>query len=144
MLDAVMAELHGVDVFIAAAAVADYRPKQVSAQKIKKSDSHFMLELERTTDILATVSASSGRPQTVVGFAAETERLEEYALGKLAAKNLDFIAANDVGDASIGFESENNALTVFARDGSRHGIDQGSKQQVAADFLALINKQSRE
>jgi phosphopantothenoylcysteine decarboxylase/phosphopantothenate--cysteine ligase len=144
MLDAVMAELHGVDVFIAAAAVADYRPKQVSAQKIKKSDSHFMLELERTTDILATVSASSGRPQTVVGFAAETERLEEYALGKLAAKNLDFIAANDVSDASIGFESENNALTVFARDGSRHGIDQGSKQQVAADLLALINKQSRE
>jgi phosphopantothenoylcysteine decarboxylase/phosphopantothenate--cysteine ligase len=144
MLDAVLAELHGIDVFIAAAAVADYRPKQVSAQKIKKSDSHFMLELERTTDILATVSASSSRPQTVVGFAAETERLEEYALGKLAAKNLDFIAANDVSDASIGFESENNALTVFARDGSRHCIDQGSKQQVAADLLALINKQSRE
>ena len=144
MLDAVLAELHGIDVFIAAAAVADYRPKQVSAQKIKKSDSHAMLELERTADILATVSASPGRPQTVVGFAAETERLEEYAMGKLAAKNLDFIAANDVSDASIGFESENNALTVFARDGSRHGIDQGSKQQVAADLLALINKQSRE
>ena len=144
MHEAVMAELHGVDVFIAAAAVADYRPKLVCAQKIKKTGSTLTLELERTTDILATVSASPGRPPLVVGFAAETERLEEYARGKLTAKNLDFIAANDVSDAAIGFESERNALMVFSRGGGRHAIGQGSKQQVAVELLALINQRFRE
>jgi phosphopantothenoylcysteine decarboxylase/phosphopantothenate--cysteine ligase len=144
MFEAVMAELQGVDVFIAAAAVADYRPKQACMQKIKKTGSTLTLDLERTTDILATVSGGPDRPPVVVGFAAETERLEEYARGKLTAKNLDFIAANDVSDAAIGFESECNALTVFSRGGGRHAIGQGSKQLVAVELLALINRQFKE
>lgn len=144
MFETVMAELQGVDVFIASAAVADYRPKQVSARKIKKTDCSLTLELERTADILSAVSTAPDRPGLVVGFAAETERLEEYAQQKLRAKNLDFIAANDVSDAAIGFESERNALTVFSRDGSRQLIACDTKQRVAGALLALINKRFKE
>ncbi|HWR96469.1 MAG TPA: bifunctional phosphopantothenoylcysteine decarboxylase/phosphopantothenate--cysteine ligase CoaBC [Arenimonas sp.] len=144
MFDAVMAELPGVDVFIASAAVADYRPKQVSARKIKKTDCTLSLDLERTADILTAVSTAPDRPELVVGFAAETERLDEYAQQKLLAKNLDFIAANDVSDPAIGFESERNALTVFSRGGGRHVIAPDTKRQVAVALLALINKPPKE
>lgn len=144
MFDAVMAELPGVDVFIASAAVADYRPRQVSARKIKKTDGGLSLDLERTADILAAVSTAPDRPELVVGFAAETERLDEHAQQKLLDKNLDFIAANDVSDPAIGFESERNALTVFSRAGGRHAIAPDTKQQVAVALLALINRQSKE
>lgn len=144
MFETVMAELRGVDVFIASAAVADYRPKQVSARKIKKTDGILNLELERTADILSAVSSAPDRPGLVVGFAAETERLEEYAQQKLLAKNLDFIAANDVSDSAIGFESERNALTVFSRDGGRQVIACDTKQRVAEALLAHINKRFKE
>ncbi|HWS41030.1 MAG TPA: phosphopantothenoylcysteine decarboxylase, partial [Arenimonas sp.] len=143
MHEAVMANVGACNVFIAAAAVADYRPAQKCPQKIKKSESAITLELERTADILSDVAALSNRPDCVVGFAAETERVDEYALGKLNKKNLDLIAANDVSNAAIGFESENNALTVYSRT-ERIDIAQGSKRQVAHALLAIIQKFLKE
>jgi phosphopantothenoylcysteine decarboxylase/phosphopantothenate--cysteine ligase len=144
MLEAVQAHLEHVDVFIAAAAVADYRPKLCSAQKIKKTESTLTIELERTTDILATVSRSANRPKLVVGFAAETERLDEYAQKKLAGKNLDFIAANDVSNANIGFESEHNALVVFSKVGKRLDIQHDTKVNVARALLGIISNEFKE
>ena len=97
MLAAVNENLGGTDIFIAAAAVSDYRPLQVSTEKIKKTSDSLMLALSRTTDILATVAAGAARP-FVVGFAAETQNVERNALAKLEGKNLDMIAANQVGE----------------------------------------------
>jgi phosphopantothenoylcysteine decarboxylase / phosphopantothenate---cysteine ligase len=144
MFDAVLTHLDNVDVFIAAAAVADYRPKMRSAQKIKKTESTLTVELERTTDILASVSCSVNRPNLVVGFAAETERLDEYAQKKLTGKNLDFIAANDVSNANIGFESEHNALVVFSKTGIRTDIQHDTKINVASALLGIISNEFKE
>lgn len=140
MHEAVMAELAGIDTFIAAAAVADYRPKTVSAGKIKKSDADASLDLERTPDILAAVSASPLRPKRVVGFAAETEHLDQYAQEKMRNKNLDAIAANVVGMPGSGFESSHNALTVFTR-GGRHAIPLATKRQAADALLDILLEQ---
>lgn len=139
MHDAVMAELSGVDTMIAAAAVADYRPKTVSAAKIKKSDADAALALERTPDILAAVADSPLRPKHVVGFAAETERLDEYAQEKMRHKRLDAIAANTVGTPGSGFESSHNALTVFTRSG-RHAIALTTKRQAADALLDILRE----
>jgi len=143
MLEAVLANLKGVDAFIAAAAVADYRAKQFSNRKIKKTESDPQLELERTIDILATVSAHPDRPLRVLGFAAETERLEEYALKKLHGKNLDAIAANDVSSEGIGFECDSNAMTVFTAD-SRIDIAKAPKADVARRLLDILRETGRQ
>ena len=140
MHEAVMAELAGIDTFIAAAAVADYRPKSVSAGKIKKSEGDSSLELQRTLDILAAVSVSPMRPKRVVGFAAETERLDEHAQEKMRNKGLDAIAANAVGQSGSGFESSHNALTVFPRAG-RHAIPLTTKRQAADALLDILREQ---
>lgn len=140
MHEAVMAELAGIDTFIAAAAVADYRPKSVSAGKIKKSEGDSSLELQRTLDILAAVSVSPMRPKRVVGFAAETERLDEHAQEKMRNKGLDAIAANAVGQSGSGFESSHNALTVFTRAG-RHAIPLTTKRQAADALLDILREQ---
>jgi phosphopantothenoylcysteine decarboxylase/phosphopantothenate--cysteine ligase len=118
METAVMEQVAAADIFVAAAAVADYRPADYSAHKIKKGQTELTLRLVRNPDILARVAALSPRP-FVVGFAAETERLAEHALHKLATKGLDMIAANLVGGASGGFERAENALTVLWRDGQQ-------------------------
>jgi phosphopantothenoylcysteine decarboxylase/phosphopantothenate--cysteine ligase len=137
MRDAVMAALPGQDVYIGAAAVADYMPAQTQPQKIKKTAQSLSVELVRTPDIVGEVAAHASRPRLVVGFAAETNDVEKHAQGKLQAKGLDLIAANDVSAAGIGFESDDNALTVFSA-GARHAIARGSKCQVARDLLMLI------
>ena len=140
MHDSVMAELAGIDTFIASAAVADYRPKTVSAAKIKKSDADASLILERTQDILAAVSASPLRPKRIIGFAAETENLDEYAQEKMRNKGLDAIAANMVGLSGSGFESSHNALTVFTRSG-RYAIPLTTKRQAADALLDILREQ---
>lgn len=137
MRDAVLAALPGQDAYIGAAAVADYMPADTAVQKIKKSGATLSLQLVRTPDILAEVAAHPARPRCVVGFAAETQDMEHYALGKLHAKNLDMIAANDVSRADCGFESDNNALSVFTRD-QRRDIANGPKARVARALLELI------
>lgn len=136
MHDAVLEALPA-DVYIATAAVADYTPRQVAPGKIKKTGETLVLELVRTRDVLADVAAHPQRPGCVVGFAAETDEVERYARGKLAAKKLDLIAANRVGIAGSGFESDDNALTVYWHDGER-SLGPAPKTELARQLLALI------
>jgi len=136
MLAAVMEALPGQDIYIGAAAVADYTPVCVADKKIKKTAADMAVALDRTTDILATVAAATPRP-FVVGFAAETHDLEHYARDKLQRKRLDLIAANQVGCASGGFEADCNTLQVFWADGERT-LGPDSKAVVAQQLLTLI------
>ena len=137
---AVMQHLRQQQVFIAAAAVADYRPRTAAEHKLKKHEAELSIELERTADILADVAASSPRP-FVVGFAAETGDLEHNARTKLTGKSLDMIAANLVGkDANaqdIGFNSEYNALHVFWLNGGRK-LEKMRKTRLARELVTLI------
>ena len=135
MLKAVLGEIDGVDIFISTAAVADYRPADPPDQKIKKVSDSLDVKMERTADILAAVSARPKRP-FVVGFAAETTAVEEHARAKLESKNLDMIAANEVGDGK-GFEEEENELLVLWK-GGRQELGRGLKITLARDLIALI------
>jgi phosphopantothenoylcysteine decarboxylase/phosphopantothenate--cysteine ligase len=135
MMAAVNADLHGTDLFIAAAAVSDYRPVQVSTEKIKKTSDSLLLAMSRTPDILAAVAAGSPRP-FVVGFAAETQNVERNALAKLEAKRLDMIAANQVGDG-LAFDCDDNALTVYW-PGGRRELPRAGKAELAARLVAVI------
>ena len=116
MRDAVLHEVAGATVFVAAAAVADYRPSARAGEKIKKSGSALTLTLEPTPDILAEVSAARRDGLLVVGFAAETERVVEHAREKLRRKNLDAIVANDLTQDGAGFDTETNIITLLTRD----------------------------
>jgi phosphopantothenoylcysteine decarboxylase/phosphopantothenate--cysteine ligase len=135
MLVAVLENVDGVDIFIATAAVADYRPANPVECKIKKTSESLEIKMERTVDILATVSAGANRP-FVVGFAAETDSVEQYARQKLIKKNLDMIAANEVGHDKV-FEKDDNALLVLWRDGRRE-LPHAPKISLARDLVALI------
>ncbi len=115
MHDAVHAQIADADIFIGAAAVADYRPARTAGEKIKKTEAKMTFELERTPDILASVAALKPAPFTV-GFAAETENLEQHARHKLEAKKLDLVAANRVG-ADLGFGTDENSLLLVERGG---------------------------
>jgi phosphopantothenoylcysteine decarboxylase/phosphopantothenate--cysteine ligase len=137
MREAVLSRLPGQDVYLGAAAVADYTPAETLPQKIKKSGETLTLTLVRTADVLAEVAAHPQRPRLVVGFAAETQDMEAYARDKLLRKGLDLIAANDVARAGQGFECDDNALSVFWRDG-RHDIAHGPKSRVARDLMTLV------
>ena len=136
MRAAVLAALPGQDAFIGAAAVADFRPAQVASTKIKKSAGLPQVEWTATPDILTEVAAHAQRPALVVGFAAETDDLEAHARDKLARKRVDLIAANRV-DAGLGFEADDNALTVFAANATRE-IARQPKAGVARELLAIL------
>lgn len=126
------------DIFIATAAVADYRTRESAPQKIKKTQDEMVLDLVKNPDILATI-AHDYPHIFMVGFAAETQDVEKYARGKLSAKNLDMIACNDVSRTDIGFASDDNAMTVFFRD-KADGIklDKASKDVIAQELVKLI------
>jgi phosphopantothenoylcysteine decarboxylase/phosphopantothenate--cysteine ligase len=142
MRAAVMQNVAPSDIFIAAAAVADFRPREASREKIKKrGDGGFTLELVQNPDILAEVAARQDRP-FVVGFAAETHEVERYARDKLERKRLDLIAANRVGEEGSGFDADCNALTVLWSNG-RHEIARADKLQVARELLAMIAQRFR-
>jgi len=130
------------DIYIGAAAVADYTPRIPAANKIKKSSESLALDLVRTPDILAEVAAHTQGFKLVVGFAAETERVAEYARGKLVAKHLDLIVANRVGVADGGFESDRNAMTAYWQDGER-AFDPGAKTGLADELMDLIVERLR-
>jgi phosphopantothenoylcysteine decarboxylase/phosphopantothenate--cysteine ligase len=136
MYDAVMQQVGEADVFVACAAVSDYRVDQAANQKIKKSDAIMSLQLVLNADILAAVSALEQRP-FCVGFAAETQDLEKYALDKMKQKNLDMIAANRVGGSTSGFDADFNQLEVFWPDG-RQTIAHAGKPEVAKQLIDLI------
>ena len=135
------------DVYVGAAAVADWTPRTVAAHKLKKADGvdTLTLELVRTPDTLAEVAAHPRRPRLVVGFAAETNDVERHARGKLEKKRLDLIAANRVGVAGSGFESDDNALVVYGRDVDGRDLERAlgsaSKAQLADDLLDLVFEQ---
>jgi phosphopantothenoylcysteine decarboxylase/phosphopantothenate--cysteine ligase len=116
MYASVMNELADATVFIAAAAVADYRPTERSLQKLKKTESPVSLELERTRDILHEVADTKRDELLVIGFAAETENVLRNAREKLSTKNLDAIVANDVTQDGVGFDTVTNAVTIISRD----------------------------
>ena len=128
------------DIFIATAAVADYRTRDVVPQKIKKTQDQMSLDLVKNPDILATIAEEF--PEVfVVGFAAETQDIEKYARGKLDAKNLDMIACNDVSRTDIGFGSDDNAMTVFFRDKAAGvTLEKASKDKIAEQLVALIGE----
>lgn len=137
MFDATHEHIAGVDIFIAAAAVADYHPAEPKAGKIKKNESELSIDLERSPDILSSVAALRDAPFTV-GFAAETENLSEYAKGKLEKKRLDMIIANLVG-AQKGFEVDDNAVEVYWRGGER-SFPVAAKTILAEDLIKLIEE----
>ena len=136
---AVLRELKDATIFIAAAAVADYRPKQPAKQKIKKTSSELTLELQRTPDILGEVARRRNPEQIVVGFAAETEDLIGNARKKLDTKHIDIIVANDVSCEGLGFDSETNAVTILIKDRSEPiDVPPNSKLEVAERILDEI------
>ena len=126
----------GCDIFIATAAVADYRPTVTADHKIKKSTEEIHLTLVKNPDIIAAVASHAKRPFTV-GFAAETQDVIEYAQGKLKSKKLDMIATNDVSGTNVGFNSDNNALTVIWPGGHKV-LPLASKAQIAKQLIELI------
>lgn len=135
MLAAALAAAKDADLFVGTAAVADYRAADVASEKIKKKDASLALSLTRNPDILQSVRAA--HPSLfMVGFAAETEKLEQHAREKLAKKNLDLIAANWVGNGRA-FDRDDNQLTVYWQDGSRE-LAHGAKDRVAQELAELI------
>ena len=140
MHDAVLDALPA-DVYIGAAAVADFTPRNVADDKIKKVEGRdtLVLELVRTPDILAAVANTPRRPRVVVGFAAETTDVARHARDKHARKRVDLIAANRVGVAGSGFESDDNALTVYWNDGER-ALGPAPKTTLADDLLDLVEE----
>ncbi|TDM17961.1 bifunctional phosphopantothenoylcysteine decarboxylase/phosphopantothenate--cysteine ligase CoaBC [Macrococcoides canis] len=127
------------DLIIKAAAVADYTPVETYDQKLKKQDGDLTIIFKRTQDILKYIGEHK-TTQFVVGFAAETEQVETYARGKLVKKNADVIVANNVGDKSIGFKSNDNAVTMYFKDGTHIDIPKQSKLNIAHEILSHVKE----
>jgi phosphopantothenoylcysteine decarboxylase/phosphopantothenate--cysteine ligase len=136
MRDAVMANLKRATIAVKTAAVADYKPKQVAGEKIKRSGP-MTLELEATADILAEI-ATVRQNQLLVGFAAETENVLANAKSKLERKQLDIIVANDVSKPGVGFDSDRNAVTILTRDGGVIEVPETTKWEVAHRVLDAV------
>jgi phosphopantothenoylcysteine decarboxylase/phosphopantothenate--cysteine ligase len=139
MLRACENTLNTCDIFIATAAVADYKATQVADNKIKKTGDELTLTFTKNPDILATVAQQERKP-FCVGFAAESQNVEAYARGKLVNKNLDMIAANDITAEGLGFNSDSNALHVIWPDGDEK-LPATSKSALAVQLVALISEQ---
>ncbi|PLR77583.1 bifunctional phosphopantothenoylcysteine decarboxylase/phosphopantothenate--cysteine ligase CoaBC [Bacillus sp. V3-13] len=138
MYNAVMDHFAAADVVIKAAAVADYRPKAYADSKIKKQAGDEILELERTKDILFELGRQKDK-QILVGFAAETDHIEEYARTKLIKKNADMIVANNVTSEGAGFNTDTNIVTIFKRDGSTQNLPIMAKREVARHILEEVS-----
>lgn len=139
MLQEVLARFDDMDIVIKAAAVADYRPVTRAGSKMKKKDDRLVIELERTTDILQTIGERKGK-QFLVGFAAETERLEHYAMDKLKRKNCDLVVANDVSQEGAGFNGDTNIVNIFGQEGQIASWPMLQKREVAHRLLTLISE----
>ncbi|MFS0861433.1 bifunctional phosphopantothenoylcysteine decarboxylase/phosphopantothenate--cysteine ligase CoaBC [Fredinandcohnia sp. 179-A 10B2 NHS] len=137
MLKEVLTYYKQSDIVIKSAAVADYRPKNVYDEKMKKQSGEMVLELERTTDILKTLGEQKEN-QLLVGFAAETTNVAEYAKRKLETKNLDLIVANNVTETGAGFGTDTNIVTIYKRDGSHVELPLMSKLEVAKAILQEV------
>ena len=139
MHQAVMDKAQQSDVFISCAAVADYRPETIADNKIKKTaDNDAMtVSMVKNPDIVASVAAMTTNRPFTVGFAAETQNVKQYALSKLERKNLDMICANDVSLEGQGFNSNENAITVYWHEGEQ-SLTLASKQHIAQQILQII------
>lgn len=128
------------DITVMCAAVADYKPKTVAEQKIKKKDSDLNLALEKTVDILANLGKNKAKGQVLVGFALETNDEENYAKGKLEKKNLDLVVLNSLNDQGAGFKSDTNKITIFNKALEKTTFEMKSKTEVAKDICEAILK----
>jgi phosphopantothenoylcysteine decarboxylase/phosphopantothenate--cysteine ligase len=135
MRAAVLEAFEGADVAVMAAAVADFRPRQPAAVKMKKADGVPSIEFESTEDILAGLGASHRADQVIVGFAAETNDVREHARAKLDAKNIDLIVANNVAAPGVGFEHDTNQVRIMSRSGSEREVALQDKHAVARAVL---------
>ncbi|GAC41659.1 bifunctional phosphopantothenoylcysteine decarboxylase/phosphopantothenate--cysteine ligase CoaBC [Paenibacillus popilliae] len=141
MRDAVISRYEQADIVVKAAAVADYRPVHQAAQKLKKTGERLVIELERNPDILQELGEMK-KNQLLIGFAAETEQMEPYALDKLVRKNLDFIVANDVSRTDAGFGSDRNEVHIYSINGLVERIPLTAKREVARRLLRLAAQAS--
>ena len=139
MYEKVKENYDDADIVIMSAAVADYKAKEVSKQKIKKGDDNLVIELVRDRDILMTLG-SEKKKQILVGFAAESENLISNAKGKLERKNLDYIVANDITCSDTGFGSDDNRVTIISRDCNEVVLNKMSKREVAENLFDIIMK----
>ena len=137
MFEAIDRHLRNCDVLVMCAAVADYKAKKISPSKIKKRNTNFSLELIPTRDILGSLSKQD-RQFLVVGFAAETNDVEENAQKKLRDKNCDIIVTNDVSRANSGMESDENEVTILFRNGEKEKISCAPKQIIARELVKII------
>jgi phosphopantothenoylcysteine decarboxylase/phosphopantothenate--cysteine ligase len=142
MYDAVIQNFEKSDIIIMAAAVADYKPKNISSSKIKKSDEDLYLELERTEDILCKIGNMKDK-RIVVGFAAETDNLVENAKTKIEKKNLDAIVLNDVKENGAGFGTDTNTIKIIKRNGEITDFPNMSKVNAAFNIMNMINTLKR-
>lgn len=138
MFDVVAARINAFDAVVMTAAVADYRPATVAGQKIKKHAGRMVLELERTPDILGSARSVFGFRGVLVGFAAETSDVSAHAREKLHSKGCDLMVANDVSSPGIGFDSDENAVTLFHRSGHVEEIPRTGKAAIGARLMQVI------
>jgi phosphopantothenoylcysteine decarboxylase/phosphopantothenate--cysteine ligase len=139
MFEAVHRHADKCDICVLCAAVADYKPANVSSIKIKKRDAKFSLELIPTRDILDSLGHKQDRQFVLVGFAAETDHVEENAAKKLRAKNCDIIVANDVSGADSGMESDVNEVIILFRNGEKTKISRAPKKNIARDLVKIFS-----
>jgi len=137
MLQAVLSNFDDADIVIKTAAVADYRPKHIHQQKMKKQDGDSLLDLERTTDILWTLGQQK-KHQLLIGFAAETNDIKSYAKDKLKKKNADYIVANDVTQPDSGFGTDTNTVVVIGKNEYERHFSNMSKKSLALELLETI------
>lgn len=138
MLEQCLANFPDSDITVMSAAVADYRPKNISTEKIKKSDTNLEIELEKTTDILTTLGKHKSNEQLLIGFALETDNELENAKEKLLRKNLNYIVLNSLQDKGAGFAADTNKITIISNKGEVFPFELKSKQEVAVDISSKI------
>jgi phosphopantothenoylcysteine decarboxylase / phosphopantothenate---cysteine ligase len=143
MFEAVKTQFEDADFVIKTAAVADYRPKTAAGEKMKKQDGESSILLERTVDILNYLGMHK-KDQILIGFAAETNNVSQYAKEKLKKKNADFIIANDVTEAQAGFESDTNKVTIYGNHDFEQTFDLMPKQELAYRLLQLVIEQEEK
>ena len=139
MFETVRRHADKCDICVLCAAVADYKPANVSSIKIKKRDAKFSLELIPTRDILDSLGHKHNRQFVLVGFAAETDHVEENAAKKLRAKNCDIIVANDVSGADSGMETDVNEVIVLFRNGEKTKISRAPKKNIARELVKIFS-----
>ena len=138
MKNAIFEEFKNADSLIMAAAVADYRVKNVENKKIKKIEENLTIELIKNPDIISEISKIKKENQKIIGFCAETNDLEKHAQEKLNKKNLDFIVANDISRSDIGFSSEENEVIIYKKNSNSLFLEKNSKKEIAKKILEFV------